>query len=85
MTKTHIDISNKEQVKGTSVAQNIKPSWNASSGAARQAEIEEARQAAYEEHQAYLKSLEPTQIRLSTLEKEVARLTAQVKLLQSDA
>lgn len=81
----HIDISNKETVTGTSVAQGIKPSWNAGDGAARQAEIEEARIKAFEEHQAKLKAMEPTQQRLATLEREVARLIAEVKLLKTDA
>jgi len=70
-----------EQIKSVSSG-TIRSSWNAGDGAARQSEIEQARKEAYEEHQAYLKSLEPTQIRLASLEKEVARLSAQLKLLE---
>ena len=81
MTKTSIDITQQEKVKG----QGIKPRWNAADGAARQAEIEEARIKAFEEHQAQLKAMESTQQRLVALERDVARLIAEVKLLKTDA
>lgn len=80
--KHHVDITNIQSVNSVSKGAVSRPMWNPADGAARQAAIEEARLAAHEEHVAYLKSLEPTEQRITALEKEVAKLSAQLKLME---
>jgi uncharacterized small protein (DUF1192 family) len=80
--KHHVDITATSNINSISKGSVSRPMWNPADGAARQAAIEEARIAASEEHVAYLKSLEPTEQRLTALEKEVARLAAQLKLME---
>lgn len=80
--KIHVPITNTETVNSVSKGAVSRPMWNPADGAARQAAIEEARLAAHEEHVAYLKSLEPTEQRITALEKEVARLAAHLKITE---
>lgn len=84
MTKstTFVDITNTEQITGTSKG-HVGVTWQAGDGASRQQQIEEARRVAHAEYQKQLKEGDPYVQRLLQLEKAVEKLQAQVKLLQN--
>ena len=63
----------------------VRSGWNPNDGAARQKEIEAARQAAWEAHQKEQEEQQPLNLRFAALEGEVMRLKAQVKELTKDA
>lgn len=83
MTKTHIDITQKDQVKGTSVAQGIRPTWTPGEGAARELEIERARLAVIAEQQKKEQEQQPLYLRIAALEGEVMRMKTQLKELSN--
>ena len=82
MTEKNIapKIDDFTQITGTSKG-HVRVGWNAADGAARQAEIEAARKAAWEAHQKEQEEQQPLNLRFAALEGEVMRLKAQVKEL----
>ena len=80
MTKSLVDITNKEQITATSKG-IIGTTWNAGEGASRKQQIEEARIQAHEDYLKQMKEAEPYTARLLELEKAVAKLQAELKLL----
>ena len=60
----------------------VSTTWSPIDGASRQQQIQEARIQAHADYQKQLKEAEPYTARLLELEKSVAKLQAQVKLLQ---
>ena len=81
MAEHTIDITTKETVTGTSLGSGIRPTWNAGDGYAREADINAARQAAYDAEQQRIEDEKPLNMRFSGLEAEVMRLKQQVKEL----
>ena len=81
MTRQTIDISSKEQVSGTSLGSGIRPTWSPGDGYAREADINAARQAAYDAEQQRIEDEKPLNMRFAALENEVMRLKQQVKEL----
>ena len=77
--KLSIDISKKEQVRGTSAGRVNGVTWSAGDGRARSEEIAIARQKAFEEHQQYLKSLTPEEQRLRSIETRLEALENALK------
>ena len=77
----HVPINNTQHVTGTS-AGHVSTQWSAADGYARQKDIEEARIQAHEQHLKEVAERQPFNARLIDLEKTVAKLEAQIKLLQ---
>ena len=77
-----VDITDTQQITSTSKG-IVGTTWSAGEGASRQQAIAEARIQAHEEHLKQMKEREPFNARLIELEKTVAKLEAQVKLLSS--
>ena len=75
--KQSIDITNKDRVESVSTGRISKVTWDPAESAARSEAIAKARQEAYEEHQAYLATLNPTNQRIAELERKVAMLMEQ--------
>lgn len=78
--KSHIDISKKEPVTGTTAGRVSGVTWKPEAGLHRKEEIAIARQKAFEEHQEYLKSQSPEEKRLLAIEARLEALeNAQTK------
>ena len=75
--KINIDI---EQINAGSGQPAVnKPTWNPNAGYAREQELMEARQEAWEEHQESLRKSEPLEIRLLKMEGAIAQLQKEIK------
>ena len=82
--KIHVPIERNETVSSVS-AGKVASTWNPGEGAARQQEIEQARQQAWQEHQQKLEQQHPMAVRLSLLEAVVGHLQTELQELKANA
>ena len=82
--KIHVPITKSKNISSVSSGK-VASTWNPGEGAARQQEIEQARQQAWQEHQQKLEQQHPMAVRLSLLEAVVSHLQTELQELKANA
>jgi len=84
--KISIPITKDETVSSSSSQPRVtRPMWSPESGAARQQEIQKARQEAWEQHQRKIEETKQLVMRVSYLEAVVSVLQTEMKELKANA